>query len=108
MARRALGLRARGAGRLAFEINGRPKTEPGLQARSPFCLHCLSMNQNGPLRLRSGPFLRKGKMCIRDRFTPCSKLGVRSGHFFRVVRHRASAMPSKQEETLRKCLVRPF
>ena len=35
MARRALGLRARGAGRLAFEINGRPKTEPGLQARSP-------------------------------------------------------------------------
>ncbi len=60
MARRALGLRARGAGRLAFEINGRPKTEPGLQARSPFCLHCLSMNQNGPLRLRSGPFLRKG------------------------------------------------
>ena len=41
-------------------------------------------------------------------FTPCSKLGVRSGHFFRVVRHCASAMPSKQEETLRKCLVRPF
>lgn len=34
MARRALGLRARGARRLAFEINDRPTTEPGLQARS--------------------------------------------------------------------------
>lgn len=28
MARRALGLRARGAGQLAFEINGRPRQNP--------------------------------------------------------------------------------
>ncbi len=34
MARRALGLRARGVWRQAFEINGRPTTEPGLPARS--------------------------------------------------------------------------
>ena len=45
MARRALGLRARGAGRLAFEINGRPKTEPGLPARSPLCFVCLTAHE---------------------------------------------------------------
>ena len=45
MARRALGLRARDAGRLAFEINGRPKTEPGLPARSPLCFVCLTAHE---------------------------------------------------------------